>query len=632
MFTQHLKRYRNRRCLGRLNVSKNAYVWLSYAEVEQSARHIGSALINDCGALPQSLDDLEVSSKNCVGIFSRNCPEWVVVELACHTYNLVSVGLYDVSPRNTLADIINQLKMSIIVCGERVEALADALKDCPTIETVILLPLAMGSEVEWPERVRVVTFDDLEVAGVANPLEPIEPSPSSLATICFTSGTTGRSKGVELTHDNFVASIESLVANSNTVHSDAVYFSYLPLVHMFERSLLHLCLFKGASIGFYRGDILRLFEDAEILKPTVFVSVPRIYNRLYTKIEAGISQRGGVTEFLYSVACGSIGRKLRRDEKLRGEMAKEENRTFRRLALFSLHRIYLAFTYFLYDFLLFKEMRKKLGGKIEIFITGAAPISPHVMETLSIVFGARFCVGYGCTETTIAGSASYPQFVPKGNCGTLSSTVEVKITPAPEYTHSKNDGEICIRGRPIFRRYYQNPEETERVIDSEGWYHTGDIGCFDQSGALKITGRMKEIFKLSQGEYISPEAIELVYLNSDYVDQIFVYGDSLQSQLVALMVPNHEHLKRLALKLRVEGQKIEDLCGNPHIIKAVLSDLTATAVTEKLRGFEQVKAVYLMSVPFDEKDFTPTRKMKRHVIAKDYRSTLDALYKQIGAS
>eukprot|EP00009_Paramoeba_aestuarina_P000836 CAMPEP_0201512958 /NCGR_PEP_ID=MMETSP0161_2-20130828/5111_1 /ASSEMBLY_ACC=CAM_ASM_000251 /TAXON_ID=180227 /ORGANISM="Neoparamoeba aestuarina, Strain SoJaBio B1-5/56/2" /LENGTH=596 /DNA_ID=CAMNT_0047908997 /DNA_START=632 /DNA_END=2422 /DNA_ORIENTATION=- len=595
-------------------------------------RHIGSGLVRMCGAVSQSREEnAPLDPKSVVAIFCRNCPEWLLLDGACHAYSLVVTGVYEVTPLADLSSVLNSSGAEIVCVGEKVAELAKAVEKCPNIKTVVLLPFAQ-EKVEWREGINVVSFVDVEIEGSLQTLPPVPPLPSSFATICYTSGTTGNAKGVELTHANMIASLSSVGIGDESLSQKDVYFSYLPLVHIFERTLLQYGLHKGVAIGFYRGDILRLMEDAALLQPTVFTSVPRIFNRFNSKIEASISQQGGLAEFLYLAAHGSLKRKLVRHEAMRAQLCKKENRTFFSLLAYITHRLYLAAVSKMYSVLVLSKIQQRLGGQVRLFITGAAPISARVLESLAITFGAKVISGYGCSETAVCGACTYPQWIPTEDCGAVSGACQVKIEPIPELENlPEGHGEICVRGASVFRAYLNDEEATRKAKDDDDFYHTGDLGTFTKTGALKITGRIKEIFKLSQGEYITPAGVEATYLMCELVEQIFVYGDSLKSQLVALVYPNEQALTLFAARHGINESKFSDLCSNEQVIKLFLTELD-NAADGKLRGFEKVKGIWLLPEPMGDKYFTPTKKLKRNILSDDYRSTIDSVYRRMGVA
>jgi long-chain acyl-CoA synthetase len=244
----------------------------------------------------------------------------------------------------------------------------------------------------------------------------------------------------------------------------------------------------------------------------------------------------------------------------------------------------------MYDFA-FKKIRESLGGCCKMIITGSAPISPEILHFLRVVSGCYVLEGYGATETGGACSVQIPGETTVGNIGPPFACCMNKLIDVPEMNlvvNRDNKGEICIYGHNIFKGYYKDEEKTRAALDEEGWYHTGDIGMYDKNGCLKIVDRVKNIFKLQQGEYIAPEKIENIYIRSKYVAQVFIYGNSFKSSLVSIIVPEETVVYEWAKQNSVEAN-FKELCQHPELKKSILQDITQMGKTGGLKGFEQVK-------------------------------------------
>jgi long-chain acyl-CoA synthetase len=273
-------------------------------------------------------------------------------------------------------------------------------------------------------------------------------------------------------------------------------------------------------------------------------------------------------------------------------------------------------------------------------VSGSAPISAEVLRFLRVAFGCPIIEGYGQTENCAAAFMTYPEDKEIGHCGGPLPCIDYKLVDVPEMQYLSTDldeignsaprGEICVRGLNVFKGYYKNPEETEATIDEEGWLHSGDIGIrLHHNGALKIIDRKKNIFKLSQGEYVSAEKIESVCSTSPYVAQIFVYGDSFQSYLVAIVIPDETFVrKQWCVDNGVpEDMPIEELCQQPKLQVDALNDITATAKTNKLMSFETPRKLYLSGDLWTpENILTPTMKLKRHDAKQMYQTVIDTMY------
>lgn len=276
-----------------------------------------------------------------------------------------------------------------------------------------------------------------------------------------------------------------------------------------------------------------------------------------------------------------------------------------------------------------------LGGRVRLVISGAAPLAGHVEEFLRVIMCAPVLQGYGLTETCAASFIQMPDVISmSGTVGPSLCNIETRLESVPELGYDALDkkrprGEICIRGKTVFSGYYKRPELTEEVL-VDGWFHTGDIGEWQADGSMKIIDRKKNIFKLSQGEYIAVEKLENVYNQSAAVDAIWVYGNSFESSMVAVAVPNEQVLLDWA-KSNGKKEEFAALCKIPEAQKFILSELSSTGKKSGVRGFEFIKGVLLDPQPFDmERDLiTPTYKLKRPQLLKHYQKDIDALYTTI---
>ncbi|KAG1301542.1 hypothetical protein G6F64_011704 [Rhizopus arrhizus] len=350
-----------------------------------------------------------------------------------------------------------------------------------------------------------------------------------------------------------------------------------------------------------KGDTLKLLDDIAELKPTVFCSVPRLFNRIYDKVLAGVRQKGGISAYLFNTA-------------------------------FQSKKAYLDSTvhHWFWDRIVFSQIRQKLGGRLRFILSGSAPVSPDVMDFMRICFSAQVFEGYGQTENYCGGCLTIVDDNTSGVVGVPFPCSEVKLVDVPDMEYLSTDqpyprGEICIRGHSVMREYYKNPEKTAETVDKDGWLHTGDIGLFDSANRVVIIDRLKNIFKLSQGEYIAPEKIEGVYQKHELVAQAFIYGDSMQSSLVGIVVPDKDTFPSWA---KAKFPSVENIYESDEVKTAFLKTVTAYGKESDLKGFEQMRAVYLTPNEFtiDNELLTPTFKLKRETAKKVYQSEIDNLY------
>ncbi|KAM4727061.1 long-chain-fatty-acid--CoA ligase 6 [Anableps anableps] len=589
-------------CLGS-RLPNQPYKWMSYKEVTARAEHLGSGLLHQgCKPNPDQF----------IGVFAQNRPEWIISELACYTYSMVVVPLYDTLGADAIRFIINTADISTVICDkvEKAQVLLANVerKETPKLQRIILMD-AFGSELEERGKgcgVHVQAFQEVEALGREYYRKPIPPAPDDLSIVCFTSGTTGNPKGVMLTHGNVVADFAGFLKVTDKVifpNQDDCLISFLPLAHMFERLIENVVYCHGGRIGFYQGDIRLLPDDMKALRPTIFPVVPRLLNRMYDKIfsQANTPLKRWLLNFAAKRKGAEVSRGIIRSDSI-------------------------------WDKIFFSKIQASLGGRLRMIITGAAPTSPTVLSFLRAALGCQVYEAYGQTECTAGCTYTTPGDWTSGHVGAPLPCNLIKLVDVPEknYFASKGEGEVCVKGPNVFKGYLKDPERTAETLDADGWLHTGDIGKWLSNGTLKIIDRKKHIFKLAQGEYISPEKIENIYIRSEPVAQLYVHGDSLQSCLVGIVVPDPEVMPEWAKKKGILGT-YKDLCKNTELKKAILEDLVRLGKANGLLSFEQVKNIYIHNEMFSIENglLTPTLKAKRPELKEFFKKKIDDLYSSI---
>lgn len=672
---QHaVARFPERPCLGRRKITNNAvgeYVFMTYSQVNEEVERIGKALVYLSGAKKQES----------VGIYSINRPEWSITALACAQQNLVSVALYDTLGPQACEFILTDADVVCVVTSKAyldklLEAIASLVQKGETVKVSAIIQMedlepgrqspefhsrypgielivdsgkvfgsipAMRSsrtKADDSQKIRptisltdwksCLDFVRADAGGVMESIPSMSvPEPHDVYTISYTSGTTGTPKGVVIPHSVVAAFVAGGIYNEQeygkydpklrwlrTAEEDQeVWLSYLPLAHVMERAMTEILFYAGARIGFYAGDTQRILEDAVELKPTIFASVPRIFNRVYSKATAALSSPS-----------------TPRMKKILFNLAYEN-----KLAL--LKQGYVSKATF-WDRLVFSEPQKRLGGRVRIILTGSAPIADYILDWFRVVFGVTVIEGYGLTETFAGLCATRQDNFKANNVGVPGATAEIRLVDVPEmrYFAKDNMGEITVRGPTVFRGYHKRDDLTKEVIDEDGFFHTGDIGKFNPDGTLSIVDRKKNLFKLSQGEYVAPEKLENVFLRSPFVAQMFVHGVATESCCVAVVVADFDHLrswaKHHAAELIDASADDDTLAKNPKCKEAVMKSLNETGKAAGLKGFEFVKAIHLEVSAFTVQNglLTPSFKLVRSAAREKYLPVFKKMYEEINAS
>ncbi|KAF7828146.1 long chain acyl-CoA synthetase 4-like [Senna tora] len=607
VFRMSVEKYPKNPMLGRREIIEGKagnYKWQSYEEVYDLAMKVGNS-IRSCG--------YEKGVK--CGIYGVNCPEWIISMQACNAHGLYCVPLYDTLGAGAVEFIICHAEVSITFAEEK--KIPELLKTLP-IAAKYLRTLVSFGKVTTEQKQQVEEFglaiycwDEFLQLGDGQSFDLPVKKKSDICTIMYTSGTTGDPKGVLLSNDSimtFLAGVKRLFESVNEqVNEKDVYLSYLPLAHIFDRVIEELFIWHGASIGFWRGDVKLLIEDIGELKPSIFCAVPRVLERVYSGLTQKISSGGFLKHKLFNLAYSY---KLHKMNK--GRKHEEASPIF--------------------DKIVFKKVKQGLGGNVRIILSAAAPLATHVEAFLRVVTCAHVLQGYGLTETCGGTFVSLPNEVKMlGTVGPPLPNVDVCLESVPQMGYdalaTTPRGEICVRGNTLFSGYHKRQDLTNEVF-IDGWFHTGDIGEWQPDGVMKIIDRKKNIFKLSQGEYVAVENLENIYGQVSAIESIWIYGNSFESFLVAVVNPKREALEGWAEENGIHSD-FNSLCEDSRAKSFILEELTKIAKEKKLKGFEFIRGIHLEAVPFDmERDLiTPTYKKKRPQLLKYYQNVIDNMYK-----
>ncbi|KAG6782881.1 hypothetical protein POTOM_012306 [Populus tomentosa] len=598
VFRMSVEKYPNNPMLGRreiVNGKAGKYVWQTYKQVYDVVIKVGNS-IRSCGVEPGA---------KC-GIYGANCAEWIMSMEACNAHGLYCVPLYDTLGASAVEFIICHSEVSIAFVEEN--KICELLKTFPNstqyLKTIVSFGKVALKEQEEIERsgLAVYSWDEFLKLGENKQYELPVKKKENICTIMYTSGTTGDPKGVLISNDSIVtliAGVKRLLESvKESLTSEDVYLSYLPLAHIFDRN---------DAIAKYAMGVPNFGGD---------------WDGLQQKVSTG----GFLKKTLFNVAYSQ-----ERDRDLS---------LYARCCKFSSMKKGLAHHQAspICDKIVFNKVRQGLGGKVRLILSGAAPLSNHVEAFLRVVSCAHVLQGYGLTETCAGTFVSLPNELPMlGTVGPPVPNVDVCLESVPEMGYdalsSTPRGEICVRGKTLFAGYYKREDLTEEVLN-DGWFHTGDIGEWQPDGSMKIIDRKKNIFKLSQGEYVAVENLENIYSLVSDIDSIWVYGNSFESFLVAVANPNQQALEHWAQEHGMSGD-FKSLCENPKAKEYMLGELTKIGKEKKvpaefafsLKGFEFIKAIHLDPEPFDmERDLiTPTYKKKRPQLLKYYQVVIKPL-------
>ena len=595
----------------------------NYGQFRQDFENFGKGLINM--DLCKWHQEYRAFNLRFVGIYAKNSYRYFVQDTACIMYNFVSVPIYDtLGEEATIFVFENTLMETLCLTANHFDGMIK-LKESGKINSLTNF-IVIDDDESWDESFRergrnvginVYKWSEIIENGANGPnSEWVTTSPDDIYCFSYTSGTTGQPKGAMLSHKNMATTIQSAYSLLNVTKNDK-HLSYLPLAHVFERIVGMTLLSMGCVVGIFAGNIKKIKEDLSVFKPTIFISVPRLYNRFYDVIKEKISK---LTGFKANMANKAVKTKL---ENLRknGEV-----------------------THWLYDKLVFKKMKAVLGGRVRFMVTGSAPLNKDVADFLKIAMCCSMVEGYGQTEGTGAEFGMKINDTISGHVGGVMEHNEFKLVDVPEMNYTNKDikkdtnepaprGEIWVRGGGIIPGYYKNDAKNMETFTQDGWLKSGDIGMIDPSQKqLVIIDRKKNIFKLSQGEYIAPEKLEGDYKTiSGMFRDIYIYGDSLKSCIVCILTVEKENQRPLADMMNVcKDVDDKDLITHPEFFEGLKALFKKKAKEVKFNGLEIPKGFIINETPFEELDLLTTSfKMKRKPIADYFKDRLNAEYEKL---
>ncbi len=552
--------------------------------------------------MSSGLKALGLQKDDNVAIIAQNSHRWAMADYANLCARAVTVTIYPTLTAKQVWWIVQHSESRFIFCGdkEQLEKVMPLLPELTRVEKIIVLD---DYKVEHPQ---VMTLSELLALGQTyreqHPEEFVATvksiTPDDLLTLIYTSGTTGEPKGVMLTHRNLVANIWGSLQVIDADERD-VFLSFLPLSHSFERMAGHfLATGIGAKIC-YAENINTVANDMTEVHPTLMTAVPRFYEKVYAKVIDSIAASSSVKRNLFWWAIDA-GKKAWRS-KINGKAVGPVLSTRLKVA----------------EKLVFSKLKERVGGHLRFFVSGGAPLSPEIAEFF-LAAGIFILEGYGLTETSPVISVNPLERIKIGTVGKPLPNVEVKIAA---------DGEILTRGPHVMKGYFKDEVATREVIDSAGWFYTGDIGTIDEEGYLAITDRKKNILVTSGGKNVAPQPMENVLVTSKWIEQIVVIGDK-RKFISALIVPAFVNLEAWAKEKNLEYKDHEELINLPQVKE--LYDRVIDEAMEGFAQFEKIKKYVLLPREFsiENDELTPSLKVKRSVVEKRYAHLIEAMYQE----
>lgn len=559
---------------------------------KQWKKYSSQDFINYSNWVSSGLLALGLTSEDKIAIISNNRPEWNFSDFGCQQANIVTVPIFPTISNHDLQFIINHADVKAIFISDKTifSKLSAIEKEIPNVKHIISFNGVEGT----------MAFTDFIEFGKKHEskekLEAIKQTvlPESLLTILYTSGTTGVPKGVMITHHNLVANVigcQDFAPFSSTWRA----LSFLPLNHVYERMVCTLYLYKGISV-YYAEGIETIGDNLKEVQPQIFVSVPRLIERVYEKITATGEKLTGFKRKIF-------------DWSMRIANKYEPNHN---LGLFYNLQHKIA------DKLVFSKWRDAVGGKLVCIASGGAALNPK-LERIFLCANIICLQGYGLTETCVVVSVNQygDDRIRVGTCGIVVEGTEVKI--------AEEDSEILVKGPSVMLGYYKNPEATSEAIDSDGWFHTGDVGTFVEGRFLKITDRKKEIFKTSSGKYIAPLMIENKLKECRFVEQSMIVGEN-QKFASAIIVPSFINFKEYCKDHGITWTNNAEMSKNEEL-KRIINE-HVKAMNKTLAPYEQLKRVALLEKDWsvDGGELTPKMSLKRKVIKEKNMDAINKIF------
>lgn len=594
MVHRQAEKYGDKVALKYRDYEKAQWNAVSWNEFSQTVRQVSNALLT-----------LGVEVQENIGVFSQNKPECLYVDFGAYADRAVTIPLYATSSPAQAQYIINDAGIRYLFVGEQFQydAAIRVFGMCPSLKQVIIFDRKVQKDAR--DQSMSIYFDEFLARGNGLPNEAevekrtAEVADSDIANILYTSGTTGEPKGVMLMHYNYMEAFRTHEIRIPSLTDQDVSMNFLPLTHVFERGWTYVCLQRGTQvcINLHPQDIQMTIKE---IRPTVMCSVPRFWEKVYQGVQERINQETGLKRAMILDAI-KVGRAHNLDYLRQGKTPP----------------LMLHMKYKFYEKTVYAILKKTIGIENGTFFpTAGAAVSNEVCEFVHSV-GINMVVGYGLTESTATVSCFPPVGFELGSVGEVMPDLEVKIG---------ENNEILLRGKTITPGYYRKQVSTAAAFDKDGWFHTGDAGRLE-GRMLYLTDRIKDLFKTSNGKYICPQALETRFIIDRYIDQVAIIADE-RKFVSALIVPVYGLVEAYAKEKGIAYNSMEELLQHPKI--QALFRARIDTLQQQFAHYEQVKRFTLLPKPFsmERGELTNTLKLKRAVVAQNYKDIIDRMYEE----
>ena len=630
---EKMKQFKDRPCLGRrikigetekkAPIFEKKYTYFTYKEVEDFCYNFSKNLHERKNELTYR-DSYKNFDMNLVGIFAKNCIEWVITDFGSQMDSVTIVTLYSTLGQDAFRFICEQTKIKTIFVSPDLVSLVCEYKhkfNLPHLTNAVLYDFTTNCDSQkLLEELKNVGFKAYsftseflkENKNIKNE-DLLISKPDDIMTICYTSGTTGDPKGVMITQRNMFVSLETVIRESGVPLDEyGAHLSFLPLAHIFERIIICGYMISAAKIGFISTNVKNLMEDMNILGPTIICLVPRVMQTIRAKV---FNTFNSLNVWQKELAYKAYYTKLENYHK------------------------YGIINHLIYDQIIFKKIRNMFGGKVKCLLSASAPLQKELADDFKIFLSVPVVEALGMTESSGAIICTNTRDLTNLTTGGVTGGIKFILKSVPDLGYTVNDiidgincpaGEICVKGPLVFQGYYKNDKENDKSFDEDGYFHTGDVGRLypNLGNGIRVVDRVKEIFKLSQGEYIVPAKLEAIYYQCQYVKQILIYGNSKMNNIIAIISPD---LDKCAQDMGISVEELSKDEENPKLIDLIISDLEKHASNAKFNGLEKIKYIILTFEGFTVNNgcMTPTMKVVRKKVELKFKEKIDSMYKKI---